>query len=1101
MTTFTVTNTNDSGAGSLRQAIEDSNLDAGQLNTIEFDPSLAGQTITLLSPLPFSANADIITDINLNVTGTNGGDNITTFGGDDLIDTLSGFDTVDAGAGDDTIIFDETTTGFIMGGDGFDIAQNSTDTFLNFGFNNTATSPEARFFTADGGMLDIAAERIELFDSVGNLSRLLLLGDITGDTIDASTESAFNGVSILGGGGDDLIIVDENGMGAIDGGDGFDTVQLTGTIFSTSSSAEGFFTNIEVGMPGNNFSINDIERVEIFDPSTSNLSRIFLNGTTGADTITTIGEPASLFVGNINSGAGDDIITLRDGSFHFVFAGDGNDTITGGNFTDQIIGGAGADIIDGGGGIDRASYSLSSEGVNVNLLTNVNTGGDAEGDDLSNIEDIIGSFFGDDVLVGDTGSNELRGLSGDDTLIGGQGADSLSGGTGSDIFQIEFLSEANGDTIQDFDTDDSIVFTAEATFVGASAFSASGGAEIRAIETGGTTLVQYDADGNGTSDGTLTIANGEFELSDINAGSAVTLAVDDTITGTSGDDTLTGTVNDDVINGLGGDDIITTLTGNDIVDAGSGADTIILSQDGSGTIDGGTGQDLVQIETGFLSQSAVNQDTIPEITLFTNVGTYDLSRVERIEGLDSATGELNNLILVGNNGVNNFDLTSETGNFSSTIYAGGSEDTVTANANANGSFLEVFLGSGNDTFNGGDGTSFIRTGLGADTINGGSGFEIVFYEDSAEAVNINLDTGIFTGGTAEGDVLTNIERIFGSNFDDVLIGSSGNDTFFGGDGDDIVNTGGGDDLLFSSNGNMVFTGGSGADDFNIFSLFGNNFDGEITDLEIEDTISVTESSFIPVFIGSSGFTNTLGEIRYEYDNGQTILQLDDTGDGLADHFLTISNGEFNLIDSNNFSNSFQIVIDAPIFTEKNDTFIGTSADEILDTLGGNDIIDAGAGDDTVNGGTGNDNLRGEAGNDTLNGDGNNDIIDGGNGDDIIDGGTGADTLRGGGNNDVIDGGTGADSISAGIGDDTANGGDGNDSILGQGGADTLFGDAGMDMLRGGSGNDTLFGGDDRDLLFGQGNNDILFGEGGNDTLSLWRDWGRYAARLYWRRPS
>ena len=144
---------------------------------------------------------------------------------------------------------------------------------MNFGFNNTATSPEARFFTADGGMLDIAAERIELFDSVGNLSRLLLLGDITGDTIDASTESAFNGVSILGGDGDDLIIVDENGMGAIDGGDGFDTLQIASTSFSTftrgitgsNSRVTGFSTD------SGSITISNIERFEVVSPTTSAL--------------------------------------------------------------------------------------------------------------------------------------------------------------------------------------------------------------------------------------------------------------------------------------------------------------------------------------------------------------------------------------------------------------------------------------------------------------------------------------------------------------------------------------------------------------------------------------------------------------------------------------------------------------------------------------------------------------------------------------------------------------------------------------------------------------------------------------------------------------
>ncbi|MEM7454635.1 MAG: LamG-like jellyroll fold domain-containing protein, partial [Planctomycetota bacterium] len=51
--TFTVTNTNDSGAGSLRQAILDANANSGHLDTIEFDISGSGpHTISLTSELP-----------------------------------------------------------------------------------------------------------------------------------------------------------------------------------------------------------------------------------------------------------------------------------------------------------------------------------------------------------------------------------------------------------------------------------------------------------------------------------------------------------------------------------------------------------------------------------------------------------------------------------------------------------------------------------------------------------------------------------------------------------------------------------------------------------------------------------------------------------------------------------------------------------------------------------------------------------------------------------------------------------------------------------------------------------------------------------------
>src|SRR4051812_32983019 len=51
---YTVANTNDSGEGSLRQAILDANASSGVADTIDFDhPALSGpQTITLSSELP-----------------------------------------------------------------------------------------------------------------------------------------------------------------------------------------------------------------------------------------------------------------------------------------------------------------------------------------------------------------------------------------------------------------------------------------------------------------------------------------------------------------------------------------------------------------------------------------------------------------------------------------------------------------------------------------------------------------------------------------------------------------------------------------------------------------------------------------------------------------------------------------------------------------------------------------------------------------------------------------------------------------------------------------------------------------------------------------
>jgi len=71
-TTFTVTNTNDSGPGSLRQAILDANANPDE-DFIDFGSSVSGKTITLASQLPTITDAAGLTidgeSANITVSG------------------------------------------------------------------------------------------------------------------------------------------------------------------------------------------------------------------------------------------------------------------------------------------------------------------------------------------------------------------------------------------------------------------------------------------------------------------------------------------------------------------------------------------------------------------------------------------------------------------------------------------------------------------------------------------------------------------------------------------------------------------------------------------------------------------------------------------------------------------------------------------------------------------------------------------------------------------------------------------------------------------------------------------------------------------------
>ena len=81
--------------------------------------------------------------------------------------------------------------------------------------------------------------------------------------------------------------------------------------------------------------------------------------------------------------------------------GAGNDILIGHGFNDRLIGGGGNDDLDGGthvAGGDTADYRASAGGVTVTIDLNNKTtaaGGDAEGDTLENIENVIGGAGND----------------------------------------------------------------------------------------------------------------------------------------------------------------------------------------------------------------------------------------------------------------------------------------------------------------------------------------------------------------------------------------------------------------------------------------------------------------------------------------------------------------------------------------------------------------------------------------------------------------------------------------------------------------------------------------------------------------------------------
>ena len=218
--------------------------------------------------------------------------------------------------------------------------------------------------------------------------------------------------------------------------------------------------------------INGLDGNDIIDLSSSKFSYgdITLNGNNGNDILwgndgndTINGDVGD---DNLNGGYGDDILK----------GGEGNDKILGYQGADLIEGGEGSDYIDGESGIDTITYENSKNLVKINLTNKTAYYGEAEGDTIINIENIIGSQFNDEIIgdhlnnyiIGKSGNDYLEGKSGNDIIEGGLGADNILGGEGFDYFVFNNFEESNinnTDIIQDFTKGDDKIDLSALDFV------------------------------------------------------------------------------------------------------------------------------------------------------------------------------------------------------------------------------------------------------------------------------------------------------------------------------------------------------------------------------------------------------------------------------------------------------------------------------------------------------------------------------------------------------------------------------------------------------------------------------------------------------------
>jgi Ca2+-binding RTX toxin-like protein len=186
------------------------------------------------------------------------------------------------------------------------------------------------------------------------------------------------------------------------------------------------------------------------------------------------------FVESQGGNLGFPVITTTLSNIEDVRGSAYGDRLVGSDGDNVIEGGGGADIIDGGAGVDTASYANSSEGVYVELngFASVNLGldllphpglgfgGDAQGDRLYSIENVIGSAHSD-TLAGNVYANVLTGGEGSDTFVFGRlvGHDTITDfdarGDDHDVIQISRSWFADFNALEEHISrdDDNVVIT------------------------------------------------------------------------------------------------------------------------------------------------------------------------------------------------------------------------------------------------------------------------------------------------------------------------------------------------------------------------------------------------------------------------------------------------------------------------------------------------------------------------------------------------------------------------------------------------------------------------------------------------------------------
>ncbi len=545
--------------------------------------------------------------------------------------------------------------------------------------------------------------------------------------------------------------------------------------------------------------------------------------------------------------------------------------------------------------------------------------------------------------------------------------------------------------------------------------------------------------------------------------------------GTQFGDTITASFAAARLDGFGGDDVLIGRDFDDLVVGGEGHDRV-KGAGGNDRVYGGLGDDVVTGDDG--------DDIV--------YGDEGDDRAYGGGGADRIVGDDGNDILYGDEG----DDRLWGGADNDVLFGGLGADVVDGGA---GDDL-ILGGDGDDVLKGGDGDDELRGGAGNDRLDGGAGLDVITYAGASAGITIALlgGRGQYVDGGEGIDLISGIEGIFGSNFDDrltgddndnhlvgrngddILDGRGGNDELEGGAGDDRILGGGGDDQLEGRTGSDTITGGTGHD-----TILGEEDDDFLDGEDGDDLI-----------YGGDGDDRLAGGAGSNSLDGGAGFDTADFRDATQDLTIRLRGAvAFNVatgIGTDRITN-----IENVLSGDFDDSIVGDDGANSIHGGGGHDRIYGGLGDDAINGGDGSDIIFGDEGddrfvggngNDTLSGDLGNDWFVETFGDDRSYGGAGVDTL------DLSFGTQGAAftlsygsslfSYDVGLGADLARG---IENVVAPDFASTITGNIAGNRLVGGDGDDVFDGAGGDDTLVsagGAGDTNTLAGGTGTDTFVI-----------------